>query len=119
MTSTAGLGINLHAFPVVPLPPDEELKLDDSVSLSPTIFAVSILLTVWASIFVAASLWVNRRKFDVGDCISLMASIWHIGFTGLVFSRTPGLTTLLMIATDISLFTEHKFYRRTWSIPAC
>ncbi|KAI7775502.1 hypothetical protein LA080_006745 [Diaporthe eres] len=83
------------------VPPDGQLpNLVNPTSLATATIVTSVLLTVWALVFVAARVMVNRRKLSWSDYFMVIGMIFDTAFTVVAVAKA-------------------KYYRHLWDVPAC
>ncbi|KAK2612083.1 hypothetical protein QQS21_001932 [Conoideocrella luteorostrata] len=94
-------GIDLCQYPALQPPAGHTPEFDNpSVTLAPTLVGVSSIMAAWATIFVAARVWLGFRRMDVADYLAVV-----------------GLTTSLALMSVI--FTTLKYMRHQWDVRAC
>ncbi|KAI1413209.1 hypothetical protein F5Y13DRAFT_189572 [Hypoxylon sp. FL1857] len=124
-------GLDLCAVPSIEPPEGETFNFVNPTSLAPTMIAVSTIVTLWASVFVAIRVWVNRRKLKVADC-EWKLLLYVVGHTPKnPHSRYPPDPTnrgeidfiIIGIIWDIAftamILSQSRFYRHQWDVPAC
>ena len=90
----------LCVFPGAAPPPGVTPNFEDPVTLAPEIIAVSVIFMTAASIFVAGRLCSVRGKFTLADYFIAFALLFSTAQTAMVF-------------------TQVKWARHQWDIPAC
>ncbi|KAL7951824.1 hypothetical protein V8C42DRAFT_339731 [Trichoderma barbatum] len=93
-------GADLCQIPAAPPPPGVVPNFVDPESLSTAIIAVSTVMLVWSTIFMAARIWMNFRDFKLADYFAIIACVLSAAYTGLVLTIT-------------------EYSRHQWNVPAC